>query len=488
MRARLLVIVLVVVGLVAAGLGGLLAWTTAQAAQEGFFTRRLTDTVHLASLVQRPLTDAAGADLDALLDRYRQVYGVSVYVVTADGTPFAPSAPAAPLDATARERLDAALAGRRSEPPPLQMPWDGAPLVIAEPVLVDGEVRGAVVTVSPTTALHERELRTWALIAAAVLLALALGVLVSLPVVRWILHPVRRLDEGTGRVASRRPRGRRGRARRRRQRAAGAAPALRVVRPDGRDGDRRARGAARVRRRREPPAAQPADRAAAAAVEPERARRRRGGRRPRRRAGGGRAALGAARRAARAGPDRAHRAAGRRRRRRRGGRPGRGLAAARRAHRAAPGLRRAAGPDGGGTGRSRGDRARRRAGQRGEVLRAGGRDHGAHRAARRPGGDRRPGHRPGARARRAGAGHGPVLAQPLAEQRGGLGAGPGHRGADGRAGRRVAARWSRPTAAGCGWWRGCRSRRVRTPHRRQIADGPLGRRGRPASRAGRAGS
>lgn len=204
MRARLLVIVLVVVGLVAFGLGGLLAYTTAQAQQEGFFTRRLTDTVYLASLVQRPLTDAAGADLDALLDRYQQVYGVSVHVVTADGAPFAPSAPAssAPLDATGSERLDAALAGRRSQPPMLQMPWDGRPLVIAEPVLVDGEVRGAVVTVSPTTALHQRELETWALIAGAVLLALALGVLVSLPVVRWILHPVRRLDEGTGRVAS----------------------------------------------------------------------------------------------------------------------------------------------------------------------------------------------------------------------------------------------------------------------------------------------
>ena len=82
------------------------------------------------------------------------------------------------------------------------MPWDDAPLVIAEPVLVDGEVRGAVVTVSPTAALRERELETWALIAAAVLLALGLGVLVSLPVVRWILHPVHRLDEGTGRVAA----------------------------------------------------------------------------------------------------------------------------------------------------------------------------------------------------------------------------------------------------------------------------------------------
>ena len=99
MRARLLVIVLVVVGLVAVGLGGLLAWTTAQAAQEGFFTRRLTDTVYLASLVQRPVTDAEAADLGALLDRYRQVYGVMVHVVTADGTPFAPAA--APLDATA---------------------------------------------------------------------------------------------------------------------------------------------------------------------------------------------------------------------------------------------------------------------------------------------------------------------------------------------------------------------------------------------------
>lgn len=201
MRARLLVIVLVVVGLVAVGLGGLLAWTTAQAAQQGFFTRRLTDTVYLASLVQRPLTEATGGDLDALLERYRQVYGATVHVVTADGAPFAPSAAPA-LDGGGRERLDAALAGRRSQPPALQMPWDDAPLVIAEPVLVDGEVRGAVVTVSPTAALHERELETWALIAAAVLLALGFGVLVSLPVVRWILHPVHRLDEGTGRVAA----------------------------------------------------------------------------------------------------------------------------------------------------------------------------------------------------------------------------------------------------------------------------------------------
>jgi signal transduction histidine kinase len=202
-RARLLVIVLVLVGLVALGLGGLLAWTSAQFAQQGFFTRRLTDTVFLASLAQRPITEADSAELGPLLARYQEVYGATVHVVTADGRAFASSAGGEPgLNAEDRDGLSAALAGRRSEPPSLQMPWDPAPLVIAEPVLVDGEVRGAVVTSSPTGALHARELRVWALIAAAVLLALGSGVLVSLPVVRWILRPVRRLDEGTGRVAA----------------------------------------------------------------------------------------------------------------------------------------------------------------------------------------------------------------------------------------------------------------------------------------------
>jgi signal transduction histidine kinase len=42
----------------------------------------------------------------------------------------------------------------------------------------------------------------WSIVAAAILLALMLGVLVALPIVRWILRPVRRLDEGTGRVAA----------------------------------------------------------------------------------------------------------------------------------------------------------------------------------------------------------------------------------------------------------------------------------------------
>jgi signal transduction histidine kinase len=398
---------------------------------------------------------------------------VSVHVVTADGSPFAPSAPAAPpapLDATGSERLDAALAGRRSQSPPLQMPWDGEPLVIAEPVLVDGEVRGAVVTVSPTTALHERELETWALIAAAVLLALALGVLVSLPVVALDPAPVRRLDEGTGRVASAGPRG--GEAEpvaddsgppelrrlsvsfdRMAETVTGALAAQRAFVADASHQLRNPLTALRLRLSNLQGHVDSAavDDHGAALEEAERLSELLAG-------------LLALARTER------DRAPGRGGRRRRGERPGRGLAAAGRAHRAAAGARRTAGPDGVGAGRRCGDRAGRRARQRREVL-LGGRprsrctprgttDESRSRSAT-PG--------PGLGPEELERATDPVLAQPSQSKREGSGLGLA-----------IAARtsncpadrcaWSRPTAAGCGWWRGCR-RAVRTAPAAD-ADGP----------------
>ncbi|HYH32037.1 MAG TPA: HAMP domain-containing sensor histidine kinase [Pseudonocardia sp.] len=203
MRARLLVIVLFLVGLLAAGLGVPLALADAQARQLEVFTDRLTDTIFYASLAERPITQANTTGLEAELARYDAVYGVAVMVLDRDQNLVATSRHPPPvLDEAARERVELALANRRSETYPLLLPWDDRPLVLAEPVLVDTEVRGVTVTVSPTGALRAEELRTWSIVAAAGLLALGLGVVVALPIVRWILRPVRRLDEGTGRVAA----------------------------------------------------------------------------------------------------------------------------------------------------------------------------------------------------------------------------------------------------------------------------------------------
>jgi signal transduction histidine kinase len=203
MRARLLVIVLCLVGLLAAGLGIPLGLAYAQARQLAMFTDRLTDTIFYASLAERPVTEADTTGLAAELARYDAVYGVAVMVLDGDKNLVATSRQPPPvLDEAGWERVELALANRRSEPYPLLLPWDDRPMVLAEPVLVDTEVRGTAVTVSPTGALRAEELRVWSLVLAAGLLALVLGVLVALPIVRWILRPVRRLDEGTGRVAA----------------------------------------------------------------------------------------------------------------------------------------------------------------------------------------------------------------------------------------------------------------------------------------------
>jgi signal transduction histidine kinase len=181
-----------------------LAATATAGATELQFEDRLADTVRFAALAQRPVVDADPASLQPEMRRYDEVYGVGVALVDRAGRVLVASR--AGLDPHADERLgdrvSVALAGRRSEPPRMRLPWQSAPMPLAEPVLVDGEVRAAVLTVSPTTTLCRHVLLVWAGLFGAGLLALALAALVALPLVRWIMRPVQRLDSGLARVAA----------------------------------------------------------------------------------------------------------------------------------------------------------------------------------------------------------------------------------------------------------------------------------------------
>jgi signal transduction histidine kinase len=72
----------------------------------------------------------------------------------------------------------------------------------------DGEVIGAVLTISPTTAVRGRIGRAWALIALGSLVAIGLSGFAAWPITGWILRPVRELDDAThdiagGRLATR---------------------------------------------------------------------------------------------------------------------------------------------------------------------------------------------------------------------------------------------------------------------------------------------
>ncbi|MDX6553601.1 MAG: hypothetical protein QOH74_2089 [Gaiellales bacterium] len=203
MRVRLQGIVLSLVALLVFGLGVPLALTVAASVHQSLFLDRLTDTARFASLAQRPLVDDRPEQLNSELQRYAQVYGASSMVLNQDGAPSSTSAevgappPFDLADPGISSYVRAALAGRHSEPGPLLTPWDAEPMVLAEPILIDGEVRGAVVTVSPTDNARTELLWWWLLLAAGGVLAFVLSLLVALPVVRWILRPVHRLDEAT---------------------------------------------------------------------------------------------------------------------------------------------------------------------------------------------------------------------------------------------------------------------------------------------------
>jgi signal transduction histidine kinase len=200
-RRRLLVTVMVLVAMVLVGLGVPLAVTAARSAQQALFVDRLADTVRFAALAQRPLVEAEVPTLLPEMRRYDEVYGIAVALLGRDGGVLAASRPG--LDGlAAADRVRVALAGRRSESYPTLMPWDDAPMLLAEAVLVDGEVRGAAVTVSPTATLRHDVAAEWLLLLGAGLVALGLAALGALPVVRWILRPVRRLDAGLARVAA----------------------------------------------------------------------------------------------------------------------------------------------------------------------------------------------------------------------------------------------------------------------------------------------
>ncbi|QWF77611.1 sensor histidine kinase [Amycolatopsis sp. CA-230715] len=202
MRVRLQAIVLSLVALLVFGLGVPLALSVAASSQQRLFLDRLTDTSRFASLAQRPLLDDRPELLESELRRYSEVYGVPVEVLDQEGKPFVSGGDVDEHDPAVLPLLQAALAGRRSEPGSVLVPWDDSPLVLAEPILIDGEVRGAVLSVSPTAAARSEVLRWWLVIAAGGLLAFGLALLGALPVVRWILRPVHRLDDATGELVS----------------------------------------------------------------------------------------------------------------------------------------------------------------------------------------------------------------------------------------------------------------------------------------------
>jgi signal transduction histidine kinase len=213
-HTRLLPLLIVLMAAVLLALGIPLAGSLAAAEQQRVIVDRIDDTARFAALAQytteRPggsrvkVTDERRDTLQQELDRYHDLYGIraGVYGRNETTTASAPEGWVVPAEGEGRDAFDEALLGRRSHDPEQVWPWDRDRLVVASPVIRDGDVVAVVVTDSPTGRMRSEILRGWLVIAGGLLAAMLLALGAALRLTGWVLKPVRFLDATTHSIAS----------------------------------------------------------------------------------------------------------------------------------------------------------------------------------------------------------------------------------------------------------------------------------------------
>ncbi|GAA3766608.1 HAMP domain-containing sensor histidine kinase [Streptomyces phyllanthi] len=214
MHTRLLPLLIVLMAAVLLALGIPLAGSLAAAEQQRVIIDRIDDTARFAALAQyvteRPsgsrvkVADERRDTLQQELDRYHDLYDIraGVYDRNEITTASAPEGWVVPAEGEGRDAFHEALLGRRSHDPEQVWPWDRHRLVVASPVVRDGDVVAVVVTDSPTGHMRSEILRGWLVIAGGLLAAMLLAVGAALRLTGWVLKPVRVLDATTHSIAS----------------------------------------------------------------------------------------------------------------------------------------------------------------------------------------------------------------------------------------------------------------------------------------------
>ncbi|GGK89899.1 sensor histidine kinase [Streptomyces flaveus] len=216
MRTRLLPLLIVLMAAVLLALGIPLAVSLAAAEQQKVVVDRIDDTARFASLAQFVADRATGSRVASTptderretlrqeLAKYRGVYGIRAGVFYRDKEPMA-NAPTdwyVPDEGEGLDAFNEALRGWRSHDPAQVWPWERHRLVVASPVIRDGDVIAVVVTDSPTGQMRSKILRGWLIIGAGEVAAMLLALSAALRLTGWVLRPVRVLDATTHDIAT----------------------------------------------------------------------------------------------------------------------------------------------------------------------------------------------------------------------------------------------------------------------------------------------
>lgn len=183
-RAVLVALLLMVI----AALAIPLALTLADRRTDGLAIERNRQLAALADAAAVP-----GAPLQALVERYRQVYGERLLITDSDGQTLAADGldPADPdvVTATGRALVDAPALSWSA-----LRPWDERRLLSTAAIRRDGEVVGTVVLEVDSAGAVREIAAGWVWLAAGGLAILGVAVVVARMLTRWVLRPMTGLE------------------------------------------------------------------------------------------------------------------------------------------------------------------------------------------------------------------------------------------------------------------------------------------------------
>ncbi|MEV7607866.1 HAMP domain-containing sensor histidine kinase [Microbacterium sp. NPDC089320] len=195
MRRRLVVVFLVPLVAILLSLGGATAWSATRSIQQAFYTEQLGDLGYFVTSARQALRSGSATVIDAEVTRFHEVYGIDVVVFDLSGGTWAAGGGSDVVPDDDAERVGLALSGRRAEAPEPVFPWGAAESSLVEPVFDDGDVIGAVMLSADVEAPRTRILQQILVLTLVSIAAIGLGVLLVFQLARWVLSPVRRLDE-----------------------------------------------------------------------------------------------------------------------------------------------------------------------------------------------------------------------------------------------------------------------------------------------------
>ncbi|MEV4293608.1 sensor histidine kinase [Microbispora rosea] len=195
MRGRLLIIVLGLTACLLAALGLPLVITRVEQESREFFMSRADDTARFADEAESALSVGRTQRLTADLTRYDELYTTSIFVTNEDGLVICSSREGLTSAIPGVERpLLTALAGLPTREQHALWPWDDRPYVIAEPIVRDSRILGAVITMSDTAKSRSIVVRRLVVLGLGVVALTVVALASAVLIVRWVLKPVWHLD------------------------------------------------------------------------------------------------------------------------------------------------------------------------------------------------------------------------------------------------------------------------------------------------------